>query len=82
MGNVIPFGRASIVCNPASKSEAEAIQRALTEAMAEIDLCPACKGRGMFPFKNQATRTVVFAPCPCGGDDENRIDLSDFGGVA
>lgn len=47
------------------------------------DLCPACKGRGIFAHKGKLG-AVVFASCPCGGDDENRIVSEDpeFDGVA
>jgi hypothetical protein len=48
-----------------------------------VELCPACKGRGEFFFKNRFG-CLDSDLCPCGGDDENRIgcDEPDFDGAA
>ncbi len=44
------------------------------------ELCAHCKGRGWI-FTADAYGFSV-APCPCGGTEEDRIDLNDFGGAA
>jgi hypothetical protein len=55
------------------------IQALLTKTLAA---CPACTGRGVFHHKHPVTGLMTFSPCPCGGTDEDRIDLNDFGGAA
>lgn len=79
MADVIVFSRrAPVVCTAITQAQADAVQALLSKALSE---CPACTGRGAFPYKNQTTGLLDFAPCPCGGTDEDRIDL-DFGGAA
>jgi hypothetical protein len=81
MGELIRFPPRLRPIQPITAEPVEIID-ALIVAMGEDELCPACKGRGLFPFIDPATRAVAFADCPCGGDDENRIDLEDLGGAA
>jgi hypothetical protein len=66
------------MCSEISAEQAEEIQRIITENM---EHCPACKDRGLILFKHPLGY-LDHIPCPCGGDDENRIVLDDFGGAA
>lgn len=81
MGIVIPFPKAPALLRPTvSQSEADRIQALLHEAMGG---CPSCTGRGWIVlqcFDGEPARL----PCPCGGDDENRIELDgpDYDGAA
>lgn len=81
MGEVIRFPKAPALPQPTtSPSEADRIQSILFKAMGG---CPACGGRGwivLLCFDGEPGRV----PCPCGGDDENRVDPDepDFDGAA
>lgn len=83
MADVIAFpNRLPVICSEAIQQEEEA--QALLNALilrAQI-ACPTCGGTGRMNYKNRATGLLVNAPCPCGGTDEDRIDLNDFGGAA
>lgn len=82
MRKVTPFRKArSFECRTVSVAEIIDIQALLTKTLAA---CPACTGRGMFHHKHPITGLVAFSPCPCGGDDENRIDMDepDYDGAA
>jgi hypothetical protein len=63
-------------------------QIAVRDALAENDqpACPHCAGRGvtirMINPRAWFPADYVSEPCPCGGTDEDRIDLNDFGGAA
>lgn len=43
--------------------------------------CPACTGRGFFVYRDMVG-FPAFSVCPCGGTEEDRIDLDDFDGAA
>jgi hypothetical protein len=80
MSKVTPFPKApSFQCRTVSQAEVIDIQALLRKTLAA---CPACAGRGQFPHKHPVSGLVAFSPCPCGGTDEDRIDLNDFGGAA
>lgn len=80
MGKIVPFRLApSFQCRTVSKADAEEIQAILSETLAA---CPACTGRGVFPHKHPITGRMDFSPCPCGGTDEDRVELPEFDGVA
>jgi len=81
MAEVIPFPLApSFRCRLVHRAELEEIQQILRDTLEE---CPACKGRGSFLHKVSGSRFGV-SRCPCGGDDENRVDLDgpDYPGAA
>jgi hypothetical protein len=79
MADVIAFPpRLRVVCTEFTKAQADAVQALLFKT---LSACPACTGRGAFEYKHPITGRLDFAPCPCGGTDEDRIDL-DFGGAA
>jgi hypothetical protein len=59
-----------------SQEQAEEINSILARSLSE---CPACRGRGLLLFKHPRG-FLDHAPCPCGGDDENRIDADGFDG--
>ncbi|WP_457091059.1 hypothetical protein [Microvirga sp. P5_D2] len=74
MSNVVPFPphrRLRLICTDAEQLYIPAHE------------CPACKGRGEFLYKNEYGYLASIY-CPCGGDDDNRIDSEepDFGGAA
>jgi len=80
MSNVLSFRRRSpVICTETTEAQAADIQALLSRVMTA---CPACTGRGVFPHKNRITGLIDFSPCPCGGTEEDRIDLNDFGGAA
>lgn len=80
MSNVVHFCLApSFASSVVSRSEAEEIQALLSEVLTS---CPACDGVGHFTHKHPVSGTIACSPCPCGGTDEDRIDLNDFGGAA
>jgi hypothetical protein len=58
------------------------VRDALIKAMDEFGLCPACRGRGVIFYP--AVFGPADMPCPCGGDDENRIEIDgpDYPGAA
>jgi hypothetical protein len=72
MGEVIRFPtRLRVVCTDVEQLYIPAYE------------CPACKGRGEFLFKNEYGY-LASTFCPCGGDDEDRIDIDgpDYPGAA
>ena len=80
MAKTKPFRKAPAVeCRVVSQAEVIDVRALLTNALAT---CPACTGRGVFHHKHPVTGFFTFSPCPCGGTDEDRIDLNDFGGAA
>jgi len=80
MGDVIPF-RPRARTAQVITIEAVSIQEILNVTTGN-HLCPACKGRGWVFSAGRYSLSVD--PCPCGGDDENRIDLDgpDYPGAA
>ena len=79
MADVIVFSRRPpVVCSEITQVQADRIQALLTDTLNE---CPACTGRGVLLYKDPVTGLLATAPCPCGGTDEDRIDI-DFGGAA
>jgi hypothetical protein len=80
MSKVTPFRKApSFQCRTVSQAEVIDIQELLKKTLAA---CPACEGIGYFTHKHPVFGTIATSPCPCGGTDEDRIDLNDFGGAA
>lgn len=83
MSNVVPF-RPRLCALPLITSE----QIAVRDALAEDDkpACRQCTGRGwivrMTNPRGFYPSDFEREPCPCGGTDEDRIDLNDFGGAA
>lgn len=83
MSNVVRF---PVRLRPIRLITAE--QVAVRDALAEDDkpACPRCTGRGftirMVNPRGWFPSDYVSEPCPCGGTDEDRIDLNDFGGAA
>lgn len=80
MGEVVPFRLRS----PAAqviRIEQFTVQDVLHVTMGER-LCPHCKGRGWIFASDPYGLSIE--PCPCGGDDENRInpDEPDYPGAA
>ncbi len=84
MSNVIAFHRRlPIICSEISQKKVDEAQSLLNGLLARSMIaCPACAGRGVMLFKNPTTGLLDHALCPCGGTDEDRIDLNDFDGVA
>jgi hypothetical protein len=82
VGHVVRFPRRLRAIQPITAEQVE-VRDALIRTLSEFDLCPACKGRGIFAYKGRMG-VVIFDRCPCGGDDDNRIDIdgSDLGGAA
>lgn len=79
MGIVLQFPRRSpVVCSEITQEHADEIQDVLSQT---LSACPACTGRGVLLFKGP-NGLLGYTSCPCGGTDEERIDLSDFGGAA
>jgi hypothetical protein len=79
MADVISFPpRLRVVCSEITQAQTDAVQALLAKT---LNACPACQDRGAFSFKNPTTGLLDFAPCPCGGTDEDRIDF-DFDGAA
>lgn len=75
MGTVIPFPKAP--CSPyrtATNTEVTEAQSAVARIMSE---CPACTGRGVIVFQC-FDGEAGYAPCPCGGTDEDRIEIEDL----
>jgi hypothetical protein len=80
MSKVTPFPKApSFECLTVSQADVVDIQELLSEVLPS---CPACAGIGQFAHKHPVYGWISWAPCPCGGTDEDRIDLNDFGGAA
>jgi hypothetical protein len=82
MSNVIAFPRRfRVICSEVTQAQADDLQSLLFET---LQSCPACDGVGHFTHKHPAFGTIATSPCPCGGTDEDRVDLDrpDFGGVA
>lgn len=81
MGEVVRFPPRFRPIQPVTAEQAE-IRDALIVALSQDRLCPACKGRGVIVYP--AIFGAAFMRCPCGGDDENRIDPDepDFPGAA
>lgn len=77
MSNVVPF-RPRLRALPLITSE----QIAVRDALAEDDKphCSACADRGVVFF--QTAYGPSYRPCPCGGTDEDRVELPDLGGAA
>jgi hypothetical protein len=74
MGKVTPFPLARPVTRATiTATEADDIQRAVMDAFAD---CPACRGRGVFLYR-RPDGLPGSAPCPCGGTDEDRIELPE-----
>lgn len=82
MTNVIAFPRRfRVICSEVTQAQADEIQSLLFKA---LQSCPACEGAGYFTHKHPVFGTIATSPCPCGGTDEDRIDIDDpfFGGAA
>lgn len=78
MGEIIPFRSRQRHLRPITIEQID-IRDILNVTMGER-LCRHCAGRGW--IFTQDHYGVSVGPCPCGGDDENRVDLNDFGGAA
>ncbi|MBA1157796.1 hypothetical protein [Microvirga mediterraneensis] len=80
MADVIAFPRhLRVVCSEVTEARTTALTAFFRDV---LPACPCCHGRGVFLFRDPVTRLPDHAPCPCGGTDEDRIDLNDFGGAA
>lgn len=82
MGIVLQFrSRQPIACTEITQQQHDEIQALLSEVLVA---CPACEGTGQFTHKHPITGTIACSPCPCGGTDEDRVDLDGpyFGGTA
>ncbi|MBB3020694.1 hypothetical protein FHR70_003780 [Microvirga lupini] len=86
MGEVVAFPFRPRVVQPFVAEPVE-INATVREIMAE-GLCPSCFGRGV-KLRPRNLRMLYpsdfeTVPCPCGGDDENRIgcDEPDYPGAA
>lgn len=84
MADVIAFpSRLRVACSEIAQQQASEAQDLLNSLMIRAAIaCPSCSGRGHMLYKHPATGLLATAPCPCGGTDEDRIDLNDFGGAA
>ncbi len=85
MSNVVRFPARLRPIQPITAEQIE-IRDALILTMAEKPVCRDCAGTGWkIGFRHLAVDLLdAFerSPCPCGGTDEDRIDLNDFGGAA
>ncbi|KLK91390.1 hypothetical protein AA309_20015 [Microvirga vignae] len=83
MNNVLAFPRRRrVMCSDVSEQQVDEAQDRLNSLLTSgLIFCPACTGRGIFPHKRPVTGSIALSPCPCGGTDEDRIDV-DFGGAA
>lgn len=77
MGEVVRFPARLRPIQPITAEQVE-VRDALIVTMGSR--CSACADRGVVFF--QSAFGPSYRPCPCGGTDEDRIDLSDFGGAA
>jgi len=83
MSNVVPFpvrlrtawDATGGIQEAKAQAQADEIQALLSKV---LDSCPACGGIGHFVHKHPVSGTIAHSPCPCGGTDEDRIDLNDF----
>lgn len=91
MADVIAFpaGRRSrVLCSGITQAEADHAQIIIFQVMGGKPACRDCAGTGWkIGFRHLAVdRFDAFerSPCPCGGTDEDRVDLNDFdfGGAA
>jgi len=74
MATILQFPRRSpVLCSEVTQPQADAAQAALFDVMGS---CPDCTGRGWIFFKRADGRTGT-VPCPCGGTDADRIELSE-----
>lgn len=74
MATIIQFPRRSpVICSEITEAQADAAQAALFGAMTA---CVRCADRGWIFFK-RADGSPDALPCPCGGSDADRIELSE-----
>jgi hypothetical protein len=83
MGEVVRF---PVRLRPVQPITAEQVEIRDALIMTLSGSCMHCAGRGVIfrPLNARCFYPSDFEslPCPCGGDDENRVDLSDFDGAA
>lgn len=76
MSNIVPSRPRLQPIQPITAEQVE-IRDTLIEVLAR---CPACTGRGVVFFQSEFGAS--YRPCPCGGTDEDRIELNDANGAA